>query len=132
VGLKYSDIGLRDRLSRVRFSMMRNLIRTIVALSLLCGTILAAGAGQPEGTWKLRSQRTISGTPPSFSPGLVMSVDSTGKLVRLNAPVPASIVGHDRMKFTVSADGRVLTQETKGLDDKTGRPYRYLLTWDKQ
>ena len=112
--------------------MMRNLVRSVVALSLCCSTILVAGAGQPQGTWKLRAQRTISGTPPSFSPGLVMSVDSTGKLVRLNAPVPASIVGHDRMKFTVSADGRVLTQETKGLDDKTSRPYRYVLTWDRQ
>jgi hypothetical protein len=61
-----------------------------------------------------------------------MSLDSTRKLTRLNAPVPASVVGHDRMKFTVSADGRVLTQETKGVDVKTGKPYRYVLTWDQQ
>jgi hypothetical protein len=36
------------------------------------------------------------------------------------------------MKFTVSGDGKVLTQETKGVDDKTGKPYHYVLTWDKQ
>ena len=112
--------------------MVRILVRSVVTLSLCCSTVLAAGTGQPHGTWKLRSQRTVTGTPPSFSPGLVMSLDSTGKLARLNAPVPASIVGHDRMKFTVSADGRVLTQETRGVDEKTGKPYRYVLTWDKQ
>ncbi len=112
--------------------MMRILARSVVAVSLCCSTAIAAGAGQPPGTWKLRSQRTVSGAPPSFSPGLVMSVDGTGKLTRLSAPVPASIVGHDRMKFTVSADGRVLTQETKGVDQKSGKPYRYVLTWDKQ
>lgn len=61
-----------------------------------------------------------------------MSLDGDGKPARLNAPVPASVVGRDRMKFTVSADGRVLTQETKGVDEKTGKPYRYVLTWDKQ
>ena len=44
----------------------------------------------------------------------------------------ASVIGHDRMKFTVSGDGKVLTQETKGVDDKTGKPYHYVLTWDKQ
>ena len=110
---------------------MRSLLCSVVILSLCYGTV-AAGASQPQGTWKLRSQRTVTGTPPSFSPGLIMSLDSTGKLTRLSAPVPASIVGHDRMKFTVSADGRVLTQETKGVDDKTGKPYSYVLTWDKQ
>jgi hypothetical protein len=78
------------------------------------------------------SQRTVTGTPPSFSPGLVMTVDATGKLIRLNDAVPAAIIGQDRMKFSVSADGRVLTQETKGLDKKTRKPYRYVLTWDKQ
>ena len=107
------------------------LVRSVVTLALCCTTVLAAGPGQPQGTWKLRSQRTVTGTPPSFSPGLVMSLDSTGKLARLNAPVPASIVGHDRMKFTVSVDGRVLTQESKGADQK-GKPYRYVLTWDRQ
>jgi hypothetical protein len=112
--------------------MMRSFLRSVVTLSLCYSTVFAAGASQPQGTWKLRSQRTVTGTPPSFSPGLVMSLDATGKLTRLNAPVPASIVGHDRMRFTVSADGRVLTQEAKGVDEKTGKPYRYVLTWDKQ
>ena len=124
--------AVRDTLSRVRFSMMRRFATSVVTLTLCCSTALAAGAGQPPGTWKLRSQRTVSGTPPSFSSGLVMSLDSTRKLTRLNAPVPASVVGRDRMKFTVSADGRVLTQETKGVDAKTGKPYRYVLTWDRQ
>ena len=110
---------------------MRILQTAIVAL-VLSSTVLAAATGLPPGTWKLRSQRTVSGTPPSFSPGLVMTVDATGKLIRLNDAVPAAIIGQDRMKFSVSPDGRVLTQDTKGLDKKTGKPYRYVLTWDKQ
>jgi len=61
-----------------------------------------------------------------------MTLNGAGQVARLNVPVPASIVGHDRMKFTVSADGRVLKQETKGVDARTGKPYRYVLTWDKQ
>jgi hypothetical protein len=112
--------------------MTRILTTSVVALSLCLSTVVAADAGQPQGTWKLRSQRTVSGTPPSFSPGLVMTVDATGKLIRLNEAIPAAIIGHDRMKFSVSADGRVLTQDTKGLDKKTRKPYRYVLTWDKQ
>jgi len=111
--------------------MMSALVRCVLALLLFC-TAVAADAGQPQGTWKLRSQRTVEGTPPSFSPGLVMSLDSTRKLAKFDAPAPASVVGRDRMKFTVSADGRVLTQETRGVDEKPGKPYRYVLTWDKQ
>ena len=112
--------------------MTRILTTSVVALSLCLSTVVAADGGQPPGTWKLRSQRTVSGNPPSFSPGLVMTVGATGKLIRLNDAVPAGIIGHDRMKFSVSADGRVLTQDTKGLDTKTRKPYRYVLTWDKQ
>ena len=112
---------------------MTHILATVVVVLSLCGSSVFAGpTAQLQGTWKLRSQRTVAGTPPSFSPGLIMSFDGSGKLTRLDAPVPPSIVGHDRMKFTVSADGRVLTQETKGTDEKTGKPYRYVLTWDKQ
>ena len=112
--------------------MTRIFAMAVVALSLFGTSVFAAGTTQLQGTWKLRSQRTVAGTPPSFSSGLIMTFDSTGKLTRLNGPVPPSIVSHDRMRFTVSADGRVLTQETKGTDEKTRKPYRYVLTWDKQ
>jgi hypothetical protein len=110
-------------------------MRTLANIFLLfafCCCALAAAGDVPPGTWKLRSQRTVSGTPPKFSPGMVMTVDASTKLTRLSTPVPPSTVGHDRMRFTVSTDGRVLTQEAKGTDDKTHRPYRYVLTWDKQ
>ena len=60
-----------------------------------------------------------------------MTSDGSGKLTRMSSSVPAAIVGRDRMKFTVSADGRVLTQESKGVDQK-GKPYSYVLTWDRQ
>ena len=116
----------------MRHPIIRLLVWCAVALSLGSGTGLAAGLGLPQGTWKLRSQRNVSGEPPSFPPGLVMSLDGAGKPAHLNAPVPASIVGRDRMKFTVSADGRVLTQEARGVHEKTGKLYRYVLTWDKQ
>lgn len=112
---------------------MTRIFATAVVVLSLCGTsVFAAQTAQVQGTWKLRSQRTVAGTPPSFSTGLIMSFDSMGKVTRFNAPVPPSVVGHDRMRFTVSADGRVLIQETKGTDEKTGKPYRYVLTWDKQ
>ena len=111
---------------------MRTLANILLLITFCCGASAAAGDGPPAGTWKLRSQRTVSGTPPKFSPGLVMSFDANTKLIQLSAPVPPSTVGHDRLRFTVSADGRVLTQEAKGIDDKTHRPYRYVLTWDKQ
>jgi hypothetical protein len=105
----------------------------ILILIAVCGNaVSAAGDVLPRGTWKLRSQRTIAGTPPKFSPGLVMTFGADNRGARLSGPVPPSIVEHDRMRFTVSADGRVLTQEAKGIDDKTHRPYRYVLTWDKQ
>ena len=113
---------------------MRVLSTAIVALFLCCstaGTVFGAGTGLPQGTWKLRSQRTIAGNPPSYSPGLVLTYDGSGNLVRLSSSAPTAIVGHDRMKFTVSTDGRVLTQESKGVDQK-GKPYRYVLTWDRQ
>jgi hypothetical protein len=112
--------------------MTRIFATAVVVLSLCGSSVFAARTPQLQGTWKLRSQRTIAGTPPSFSSGLIMSFDSMGKVTRFNAPVPPSIVRHDRMKFTVSADGRLLTQDTKGTDEKTGKPYRYVLTWDKQ
>lgn len=113
--------------------MTRTLPMRVVTISLCVGSVLAAATTSlPEGIWKLRSERIVAGAPPSFSPGLIMSLDRNGRVVRVNAPVPPSIVGHDRMKFTVSPDGRVLTQETKGSDQKTGKPYRYVLTWDKQ
>ena len=111
---------------------MRTLASLLLLIAFCCCPIVAAGHAPPEGTWKLRSQRTVSGTPPKFAPGLVLSVDPSTKLTRLSGPVPPSTVGHDRMRFTVSTDGRVLTQEAKGTDDKTHRPYRYVLTWDKQ
>lgn len=112
--------------------MKRFLCSIAVALSLGFVTAFAAGSVQPQGTWKLRSQRTVAGKPPVFSSGLIMTLDSAGKVARLSAPVPASIVAHDRMKFSVSTDGRVLTQEARGVDDKTGKSYRYVLTWDRQ
>jgi hypothetical protein len=112
--------------------MTRIFATAVVVLSLCGSSAFAPRTAQLQGTWKLRSQRTVAGTPPSFSSGLIMSFDSMGKVTRFNAPVPPSIVRHDRMKFTVSADGRLLTQETKGTDEKTGKPYRYVLTWDKQ
>ncbi len=104
---------------------------SIVALLLCSSLVLAAGTSLPPGTWKLRSQRTVAGNPPSYSPGLVLTYDGSGKLIRMTTSVPTSVVGHDRMKFSVSADGRVLTQESKGVDQK-GKPYRYVLTWDRQ
>ena len=113
---------------------MRVLATSIVALLLCCatmGTAFGADTGLPQGTWKLRSQRTVAGNPPSYSPGLVMTFDGSGKLTRMSTSAPTAIVGHDRMKFSVSADGRVLTQESKGVDQK-GKPYRYVLTWDRQ
>jgi hypothetical protein len=61
-----------------------------------------------------------------------MSSASNTRLARMDALVPASIVGRDRMRWTVSPDGRVLTQDTKGTDSTTAKPYRYVLTWDKQ
>ena len=111
---------------------MRILSASIVVVFLFCSTVFAAGTGLPAGTWKLRSQRTVAGNPPSYSPGLVLTFDGSGNLIRVSSSAPTAIVGHDRMKFTVSADGRVLTQETRGVDEKTGKPYRYVLTWDKQ
>jgi hypothetical protein len=113
---------------------MRILSTAIVALFLYCssvGTVFGAGTGIPQGTWKLRSQRTVAGNPPAYSPGLVMTADGSGNLTRMSTSVPTAIVGRDRMKFTASKDGRVLTQESKGVDQK-GKPYRYVLTWDRQ
>jgi hypothetical protein len=110
---------------------MRILSAAIVALLIGCSPILAAGTSLPQGTWKLRSQRTVAGHPPSFAPGLVLTVDGSGKLIRMSTAAPTAVPGHDRMKFTVSTDGRVLTQESKGVDPN-GKPYRYVLTWDRQ
>src|SRR5260221_12334818 len=106
---------------------MRIVSSLIVAL-FVCGSTVAAagtGLGVRQGTWNLRSQRTGAGNPPSFSPGLVMTSNSSENLTRLSSTVPTSIIGHDRMKFTVSADGRILTQESKGVDQKE-KPYRYV------
>ena len=110
---------------------MRILSAAIVALCLCCSPILAADTSLPQGTWKLRSQRTVAGNAPSFAPGLVLTVDGSGKLIRMSTAAPTAVVGHDRMKFTTSKDGRILTQESKGVDQK-GKPYRYVLTWDRQ
>jgi hypothetical protein len=111
---------------------VRTFAKLAVTLSLCVSGVFAVGTAQPQGTWKLRSQRVIAGNPPAFRAGLVMRWDSAGKLVQLDHPVPASVIGHDRMKFSVSSNGRVLTQETRGADEKTGKAYRYVLTWDRQ
>jgi hypothetical protein len=115
----------------MRLLTVRILSSGILALCLCCSTVLAAGTGLPPGTWKLRSQRTVAGNPPSYSPGLVMTYDGAGNVTRMSTSAPTAIVGRDRMKFTLSAGGRVLTQESKGVDQK-GKPYRYVLTWDRQ
>ena len=112
--------------------MMRVLSRLAVTAFLCVGTVFAAESVQPQGTWKLRSQQVISGTAPSFPPGIVMTLDGAGRVSRFDQPVPASVIGRDRMRSTVSRDGRVLTQDAKGIDEKSGKPYRYKLTWDKR
>ncbi len=111
---------------------MRVLTRLAVVAFLCVGTVFAGESVQPQGTWKLRSQQVISGSAPSFPQGIVMTLDGSGKISRFDQPVPASVIGRDRMRFSVSPDGRVLTQEAKGIDEKSGKPYRYRLTWDKR
>ena len=61
-----------------------------------------------------------------------MTLDGAGRVSRFDQPVPPSVIGRDRMRSSVSRDGRVLTQDAKGIDEKSGKPYRYKLTWDKR
>src|SRR6185295_10427463 len=93
--------------------------------------VVAAAAPLPVGTWTLASQTALEGNAPSFPQGITMRRDNASSVVQFDQTMPSTVANHDRMRFTESADGRTLTQETKGIDAKTGKPYRYVLIWRK-
>jgi hypothetical protein len=119
---------------------MRSLAKllTVAACSL---SLMAAGAKVPAGTWRLTSEKVIEGDAPAFSPGLVLKLDDSTAVAKFDEsgvrghtdrPLPTSVIGRDRMKTTVSPDGRTLTWDAAGVDVKSGKPYHYLLVWAKQ
>lgn len=120
---------------------MVRLKKLVAALALAaCGiTVAVAGSEIPKGIWKLDSQKVILGDPPSFSPGVIMTLEDKRGVARSDSPalghsdrpLPAGVLGHDRIKSDVSSDGRILTWDTSGVDAKTGKAYRYLLVWEK-
>jgi hypothetical protein len=101
-----------------------------VTLFLAATCLFADDQNPPVGsTWKLRSEKILEGNAPSVPIGKMWTI----RPLVVNPPkertqpwVPADVA-----KFSVSPDGRVLTNEAQGTDAK-GKMYRYILTWDRQ
>ncbi len=112
---------------------MKMLVRfAVFAIPVYGISLLAAGSPPPAGTWKLNSEKVMEGEAPSFPRDVVMRTDGSSRPVKFDKPLPASVVGQARMKVNVSPDGQTLTLDTTGVDAKSGKPYRYVLLWEKQ
>lgn len=99
-----------------------------LTLSLLGAGLFAANQAPPVGsTWKLRSEKVLEGSAPTFTPGEVMTIPP----VIVNPPKGSRSELGIVAKFTVSTEGLVLTQEAQGTDAK-GKMFRFVLTWDRQ
>jgi len=107
-------------------------MRLLLSFALAAGLSVADQAPGAGTTWKLRSGKVLEGNPPAsalrFKPGQVMTIPAvnTNPTGNRTPRGPGFVV-----KFTVSADGQLLTWEGQGTDDK-GKMFRFVQTWDKQ
>ena len=106
-------------------------MRQLTLLVLATG-LFAADQVPPVGTtWKLRSEKVLEGNPPASAlaaPGKVMTIPA---VVTNPAKNPRPKQPGFVMKFSVSADGSVLTWEGQGTD-AMGKMFRFVQTWDRQ
>jgi hypothetical protein len=105
--------------------------RAVLGL-VISGMALVAADHPTTGTWKLVSQKSLEGNAPSFPIGAVMTLNGEGRPAKTDRPMPASMVGHDRIREILAQDRRTMTWESSGVDDQSGKAYRYVLLWEKQ
>ena len=98
----------------------------------VCGCCLCEIYSLPPGTWKLRSEKIISGKAPLYPENAIMRIDASSKIVQVDKLVAGTVLAKDRMRISLSSDGRTMTQDTTGGDAKSGKAYHYVLVWDKQ
>jgi hypothetical protein len=99
-----------------------------LTLLVLGASLFAADQAPPAGsTWKLRSEKVLEGNAPTVAPGKFWTI----RPMTTNSPKSRQSGPAVVAKLTVSADGRVLTQEAQGTD-ANGKMFRYVLTWDRQ
>lgn len=107
----------------------------LLLVGLVTSALMLAATPPPPGTWKLESESVLEGNAPSYRQGLIMNIAPSGSegsvRAKMDGPIPAGVVAHDRMRQTISPDGLTLTQTAVGKD-KDGKPYRYELIWKKK
>jgi hypothetical protein len=101
--------------------------RLVAFLMVATGLIAADQAPAVGSTWKLRSEKVLEGTAPSFTVGKMMKIPQ----VVTDPPKGRTEMPGFVAKFVVSDDGLVLTEEGQGTDAK-GKMFRFVLIWDRQ
>ena len=112
-------------------------MKSLMAALLVCTMALCAADNRVSGTWKLKSERILDGTPQMLGVGSVMTVrqDASGWVVGLVKPDGRSPnPGGDCRSLAiasekVSPDGRSL-EETVICADRTS--FRVLRIWERQ